>query len=113
MSDDVLKTEKKRGGWTKAGPGRPKGMQNKITVEFRETVRRVLESNADNVGLWLQSVANNDPGKALDLLTKLAEFAAPKLSRQEVSADISNSDGSLRPAVIQIVAAKPNDNGTD
>lgn len=72
-----------------AGPGRPKGLPNKITVEFRETVRKVLEDNAANVGKWLTQIAEGegdgkaDPGKALDLLVKLAEFAAPKLARTE------------------------------
>lgn len=78
-----------------AGPGRPKGIPNKVTVEFRETVRKLLESNAENVGRWLTLVAEGDgtdkgspdPGKALDLLVKLAEFAAPKLNRTEVTGD--------------------------
>lgn len=73
------------------GPGRPKGVPNKVTTEFRETVRKLLENNADNVGRWLTMVAEGDgsengkpdPGKALDLLAKLAEFAAPKLGRIE------------------------------
>lgn len=73
------------------GPGRPKGMPNKATNEFRETVRKLLEDNADNVAFWLSQVATGShgkdpaPEKALDLLAKLAEYAAPKLSRQEVS----------------------------
>ena len=74
-----------------AGPGRPKGIPNKITVEFRDTVRQLLEDNRANVGRWLTLVAEgdgsdnckSDPGKALDLLAKLAEFAAPKLGRVE------------------------------
>lgn len=73
------------------GPGRPKGSQNKVTREFRETVRKLLEDNSENVGRWLLQVAEGDgsengradPGKALDLLAKLAEFAAPKLGRVE------------------------------
>lgn len=67
------------------GPGRPKGVPNKITGEFRDTVKRLLEDNADNVGAWLGSVAQGDPGKALNLLAKLAEYAAPKLARTEVT----------------------------
>ncbi len=79
-----------------AGKGRPKtggrakGTTNKVTAEFRETVRLLLEDNSANVGLWLAKVADGDgdsvkpdPGKALDLLAKLAEFAAPKLNRTE------------------------------
>jgi hypothetical protein len=75
-----------------AGKGRVKGVPNKATREFRETVRQLLDDNRDNVGRWLSLVAEGDgsehgkpdPGKALDLLAKLAEFAAPKLGRTEV-----------------------------
>ena len=77
-------------GRVKAG-GRKKGTPNKRTAEFRETVRNLLEDNAENVGRWLTLVAEGDgsdnlkpdPAKALDLLAKLAEFAAPKLNRTE------------------------------
>lgn len=73
--------------------GRTVGTPNKATTEFRETVRKLLDDNRDNVGRWLTLVAEGDgtdspkgapdPGRALDLLAKLAEFAAPKLSRTE------------------------------
>lgn len=73
--------------------GKPKGAIAKVNREFRETVRMLLETNADNVAYWLKGVAEGDiasggkrepdPGKALDLLAKLAEFAAPKLGRVE------------------------------
>lgn len=75
--------------------GRPKGVPNKATKAFRETVQALLEQNSENVSKWLSAVAAGDqdrdvkpdPGKALDLLAKLAEFAAPKLSRSEVVGD--------------------------
>jgi len=69
--------------------GRIKGTPNKVNREFRETVRQLLDDNADNVGAWITQVAEGhgeqkaDPAKALDLLAKLAEFAAPKLGRVE------------------------------
>lgn len=71
--------------------GRTKGTPNRTSQEFRDTVRQVLESNSENVGRWLTLVAEGDgtdtgkpdPAKALDLLSKLAEFAAPKLARTE------------------------------
>ena len=79
----------------KRGPGRPPGSPNKVNAEFRDTVRRLLEDNANNVGRWLKLVAEGDgtdsgkpdPAKALDLMAKLAEFAAPKLGRVEVVGD--------------------------
>ena len=71
--------------------GRKPGIPNKSTVEFRETVTKLLQDNSENVGRWLTLVAEGDgsengrpdPGKALDLVAKLAEFAAPKLNRIE------------------------------
>jgi hypothetical protein len=69
--------------------GRRAGTPNKATAEFRQTVGSLLEKNASNVDLWLQQVADGhgdqkpDPAKALDLLAKLAEYAAPKLNRTE------------------------------
>lgn len=82
--------------------GRTKGTPNKVTQEFRDTVRKVLEENSENVGKWLSQVAEGngdatkaDPGKALDLLAKLAEFAAPKLARTEVT----GADGG--PVIVQ------------
>lgn len=85
------KSEQTRKGKTNNPNGRPKGTPNKVTTEFRETVKRLLESNADNMGRWLTMVAEGDgtdngkpdPAKALDLLAKLAEYAAPKLARTE------------------------------
>jgi hypothetical protein len=71
--------------------GRKAGTPNKVNAEFREVVRKLLDDNADNMARWLLLVAEGDgtdsgkpdPGKALDLLAKLAEFAAPKLARTE------------------------------
>lgn len=76
---------------TKTGGGSRKGVPNKVNAEFRETVRKLLEDNSENVGRWLALVAEGDgtegskpdPAKALDLVAKLAEYAAPKLSRLE------------------------------
>jgi len=78
--------------------GRKKGAPNKATREFRETVQQLLDANADNVSAWLDQVAIVDPAKALDLVAKLAEFAAPKLSRAEHT---GNDGGPLQVSVIR------------
>ena len=73
--------------------GRKAGVPNKVTQEFRDTVRKLLENNAENVEIWLTQVAMGDddnkpdPKGALDILAKLAEFAAPKLARTELVGD--------------------------
>lgn len=76
-------------GLPKTG-GRQPGTPNKVTREFRETVARLLEDNAENVAKWLSRVAADDPDKALQRLAQLAEYAAPKLSRSEVRAEVEN-----------------------
>jgi hypothetical protein len=90
--------------------GRQPGSPNKATKEFRATVTKLLEDNAENVATWLAQVAEGHgdvkaaPEKALDLLAKLAEFAAPKLSRAEhTGADGGAIDTSL---TVTFVGAK-------
>ena len=78
---------------TQAGKGRPKGVPNKISATFRETITQLLSDNSANVGVWLARVSEDDPAKALDLLAKLAEYAAPKLSKVEQRAEINVTHG--------------------
>ena len=100
------KVEEIRKGKPKGLPktgGRLAGVPNKVTQEFRETVRQLLEDNKDNVSVWLTQVASGtedskpDPKGALDMITKLAEFAAPKLARTELAGDKEN------PIIVQTV----------
>ena len=65
------------------------------TYQFRRTVQNLLQSNQHKIAYWLQQVAEGDeekgikpdPGKALDIVNKLAEFGTPRLSRQELVGD--------------------------
>ena len=86
MESKVEKTRQKTGG-------RVAGTPNKATKQFRETIQQLLDNNSENVERWLTQVAvgdednKPDPKGALDMLAKLAEFAAPKLARTEVVGD--------------------------
>jgi len=74
-----------------------------------------LDDTADNVGLWLQQVAEGhgevkaDPGKALDLVAKLAEYAAPKLNRTE----LTGKDGGPMETITRIELVDMNGDGSD
>jgi hypothetical protein len=81
--------------------GRRPGSPNKVTTEFRETVRRLLEENAENIIQWVGEIAKESPEKAVRAITDLAEFAAPKLSRTE----LTGKDGER----LQLVQAAPGD----
>jgi hypothetical protein len=95
--------DRPRGRLTQPTSGRAKGTPNKVTQTFRETVAALLEDNRENVAVWLQQTAEGQrsrrvngktvPGRppnpegAAKLLANLAEFAAPRLSRAEVTGE--------------------------
>lgn len=91
--------------------GRVAGTPNKVTKEFRQTITSLLEKNAANVDLWLQQVAEGngdnkpDPAKALDLLSRLAEYAAPKLGRTEL---VGEGGGPVQIETIERRLVRPN-----
>jgi hypothetical protein len=65
--------------------GRPKGKPNGATVEFRQAVTNLLTYAAPEMIGWLKQVAETSPDKALDHVSKLAEYANPKLARTELA----------------------------
>jgi hypothetical protein len=63
--------------------GRPKGAQNKNTLEFKTALNDLLLDSSHKIQGWLDEAAKKDPARALDLFGKLAEYIYPKLSRNE------------------------------
>lgn len=66
-----------------SGQGRPKGVPNKATRDVREAIAEFASANVERMGEWLQAVAADDPGKALDLYLKAIEYHIPKQARVE------------------------------
>jgi hypothetical protein len=81
--------------------GRQKGKPNKATADAREAFRMVYERRLDDLDRWLIELAEGiecvhflsdgtkckymerNPGKAAELLIKMAEHFVPKLNRTE------------------------------
>ena len=58
--------------------GRPVGAKGKATADIKQAFQSLVEGNLGNVENWLNSVAIENPGKALEIIIKLSEFILPK-----------------------------------
>jgi hypothetical protein len=85
--------------------GRKPGVPNHTTSNFRETVTQLLHANRDTIARWVTECAEGRPAildskgnvlqpavpanplGGLKAIAALAEFAAPRLSRQETVGD--------------------------
>ena len=63
--------------------GRPKGALNHDTKQFKQAINNLLEYAAPQMVEWLNTIAQDNPSKALDHIQGFAEFIYPKLSRAE------------------------------
>lgn len=80
-----------------AGKGRPVGAVNKLTRSVKEAIEAAFQGVGGHEYLMRQ--AEENPQAFMTLLGKIIPT--------QVQNDLTNSDGSLKPAVIQIVAAQP------
>ena len=68
-------------GGKREGAGRKKGVQNKINIDTREAFKHLVEDNTEKL-------AETNPVKAIELVTNLAEYVLPKLSRSEFVGEV-------------------------
>ena len=87
-----MEEPKKKAGnpkWQKgvsANPsGRPAGSKNVATKLIRTAYQQLTENNIENMTVWLQRIAEDDPKTAFELMLKMSEFIIPKISRQELT----------------------------
>jgi hypothetical protein len=71
-------------GKTNNPKGRPKGIPNKATQEFKAALNDLLEKSAPQMAKWLDDIAAEDPMKAFQVLKDFAEYIHPKLARTEI-----------------------------
>jgi len=82
----------------KLGKGRPRGSENKTSLDIKLAFKNLVEMNLDNITEWMERVAEKNPAEALEFMVKFAQFNVPMLSRTQ----LTGSDGENAP-VIQIL----------
>ena len=91
MTRDSMENKRTPGNpnWKKgqsANPnGRPVGSKNKATALVRTAYQKLTEDNLENMSLWLQQIAADNPKEAFELMLKMSEYVLPKLARTEVT----------------------------
>lgn len=83
--------------------GRQKGTPNKVTSAAREAFLATFGRLEGDLEGWIRATAAEDPGKAADLVLRMAEYHAPKLGRTEVVGE----DGGPVEFVIRDLAKEP------
>ena len=62
---------------SKAGKKSKRGKDKQLN-ELRGFYKGLLEANKGNIQVWLDSTAEKDPAKALELIIKMSSFVIPK-----------------------------------
>jgi len=81
------------------GPGRPKGMQNKTTVALKTAIMNAFTKVGGED--YLVKVAREDPKTFCTLLGRVLP--------SELKADLSSSDGSIKPVHIVLSGVMPDE----
>ena len=112
-SKEIAKTKRKpsprNGIALPDSPGRPKGVPNKSTIEFKLAVTKLIEYATPQMVSWLEAVAAEDPSKALDHLYKFAQFGYPLLARTDTVLSGPNGSPVEQKVTIEFVRPKVTD----
>ncbi|TXG78393.1 hypothetical protein E6Q11_01090 [Candidatus Dojkabacteria bacterium] len=87
--------------------GKKKGVPNKVTTDFKQALNNLLEYCAPEMVGWIKQVAKDDPNKALEHMSKLAEYIYPKLARTENKTTL---DGEIIQKIERVIVRPANTN---
>ena len=65
--------------------GRPKGIVNNSTEKIKTAYTQLIEGNLENIQMWLNDTAAEDPARALDFLIKLSPFVIPRKQQADIT----------------------------
>ena len=80
--------------------GRPKGVGNKSTEAIRTAFSMLVEDNLANMQDWLERTAQDNPAKALQIISDIAQYSLPKL--KQVDANIELGESLIEKVTIQV-----------
>ena len=90
--------------------GRPRGVGNKSTEAIRTAFADLVSNNLDNMQEWLERTATDNPAKALQIVSDIAQYSLPKL--KQVDANLEMGDSIISKIIIE-VNTKPNEGTQD
>jgi hypothetical protein len=70
-------------------PNQGKHGPHKTTLLAREAIAEFVDGNVERLQGWLDKIAERDPLLAFRCFSDLVEYHVPKLSRAEVTADVT------------------------
>jgi hypothetical protein len=65
------------------GPGRPKGLGNKVATEARRHLAKFINGESKNLKSWVESI--QDPKEKVDAYAKILPYVMPKMQLVEIS----------------------------
>jgi hypothetical protein len=71
--------------------GRPKGVGNKSTEAIRTAFADLVSNNLDNMQDWLERTAEDNPAKALQIVSDIAQYSLPKLKQVDSTIEVGDS----------------------
>jgi hypothetical protein len=72
-----------------------------VTRDIKEAYRLLIEMNLPNLSGWLQVIADDNPEKAIRILSELSEYVIPKLARTDLTTADKPLDFSLPVVILQ------------
>jgi hypothetical protein len=88
------------------GKGRPKGTQNKTSIEAKSIINRIVDKSLEWAEEDIEKLRKKDPIRAFELSMKLMDYAYPKLKSIEMKAEVSSK---IEQIVVNINKSGSND----
>ena len=91
--------------------GRPKGVGNKSTEAIRTAFAMLVEDNLSNMQDWLERTAEDNPAKALQIVSDIAQYSLPKL--KQIDANLDVGEGVISKITVEVNTKQANEGTQD